>query len=287
MTVRDAIPPVQSPEPEPTALKVLAGRRPLIIGHRGYCAVAPENTLPSFKLALEAGAQLVELDYRHSRDGVPMVIHDRTLDRTTNARRKWRRRRIRVADKSADEIQSLDAGAWFDPRFAGARVPRLTEALDFICGHGGIAVLEHKSGDARTCAGLLRERNLINRVVVISFDWAYLRAFHELEPGQALGALGPPFRLADGRRRPSIRKRLTTGHLAQALKIGVQAVVWNKQLSPAAVRAAHGFGLKICVYTINRPKPARRLLDMGVDGIITNRLHPIARLLESGGLDRA
>src|SRR5438270_13634741 len=95
------------------AEKLLDQKRPLVIGHRGYCAIAPENTLPSFKLALEAGADLIELDYQHSKDGVPIVIHDRLLDRTTDARKKWRRRRIKVSRTTAAEIQTLDAGTWF------------------------------------------------------------------------------------------------------------------------------------------------------------------------------
>jgi len=161
----------------------------LLIGHRGYSGIAPENTLPSFALALQAGADLVELDYQHSKDGVPMVIHDAILDRTTDARKKWKRRRIKVSHKSAAEIQTLDAGSWFDATFAGAKVPLLSEALDFICGHGGVALIERKSGDAATLAKLLRERDLINKVVVISFNWKFLREFHELEPSQVLGAL--------------------------------------------------------------------------------------------------
>src|SRR2546423_4991809 len=95
------------------ALKLIASARPLVIGHRGYCQFAPENTLPSFKLAIEAGADLIELDFRKSKDGVLIVIHDAELDRTTNARRRWRKRRIKVEMRTALEIQSLDAGSWF------------------------------------------------------------------------------------------------------------------------------------------------------------------------------
>src|ERR1041384_3086855 len=130
-----------------SAERLLNGKHPLIIGHRGYAAKAPENTLPSFKLALEAGVDLVELDYQHSKDGVPMVFHDRFLDRTTDARKQWRRRRVRVAAKTAVEIQTLDAGAWFDEKFSGAKVPSLAEAIEFICSKGVVALIEHKSGD--------------------------------------------------------------------------------------------------------------------------------------------
>src|SRR5438477_8776377 len=90
------------------ALKLLATERPLVIGHRGYSQFAPENTLPSFKLAKAAGADLVELDYWHSKDGQLMVIHDGELDRTTDANQRWGGQHVRVASRTAAEIQSLD-----------------------------------------------------------------------------------------------------------------------------------------------------------------------------------
>src|SRR5205085_2410838 len=112
------------------ALRLLASKRPLVIGHRGYCQFAPENTLSSFQLAMAAGADLIELDYRHSKDGELMAIHDAELDRTTDARKRWKHRHIKVAGRSAAEIESLDAGSWFGVKFSGARVPLLSQALD-------------------------------------------------------------------------------------------------------------------------------------------------------------
>jgi glycerophosphoryl diester phosphodiesterase len=250
---------------------LLERERPLLIGHRGYCSLAPENTLLSFKLALDAGADLVELDYQHSKDGVPMVIHDHILDRTTDARKKWKRRRIKVSGKTAAEIQALDAGAWFDVTFAGAKVPLLGEALDFICGGGGVAVIEHKSGDANTLAKLLRERTLINKVIVISFNWKFLREFHDLEPRQILGALGPPARLSNGRRPVHVRRKLGS-RLKDIAKTGARIAVWNRRLSRREVQSAHSHGLKVWIYTVDDTRTARQLLRRGVDALITNRI---------------
>jgi glycerophosphoryl diester phosphodiesterase len=262
------------------AVKLLAGQKPLIIGHRGCCQFAPENTIPSFKLALEAGADLVELDYRHSKDGALMVIHDEELDRTTNAKERWGRKHIRVDSKTAAEIQSLDAGSWFHPKFAGAKVPLLTEALGVIQ-RGAVPLIERKAGDAQACAKLLRVKNLINRVVVISFDWKYLRAFHELEPRQVLGALGPPSLLSNGKKPSAFSKKINAARLDDLAKFGVRIVVWNRQVSADAVRLAHRRGLKVWVYTVNDPVLAKRLLDLGVDGIITNNPSLILRTLVS------
>lgn len=92
------------------AVDLVAFERALVIGHRGYNVIAPENTLPSFEMALKAGADLVELDYHHSRDGVPVVMHDFTLDRTTDATNHWHTNMIKIADKTLAEIRTLDAG---------------------------------------------------------------------------------------------------------------------------------------------------------------------------------
>ena len=258
--------------------KLLDQKRPLVIGHRGYCGVAPENTLPSFKLALEAGADLVEMDYQHSKDGVPVVIHDGMLDRTTDARKKWKRRRIRVLQTAATDIQTLDAGSWFDAKFAGAKVPLLSEALDFIRSRGGVAVIERKSGDAATLARLLREQNLINRVVVISFNWKFLRELHRLEPKVVLGALGPPARLSNGRRPTHIRRGLAP-RLGDLTKTGARLAVWNARVSKRAIQKAHRRGLRVWVYTINEARLAQKLTARGVSAIITNRVGDIINAL--------
>ncbi len=255
---------------EAPSLKLLARSSPLVIGHRGACAHAPENTLPSFRLALDAGADLVELDYHHSADSVPVVIHDATLDRTTNARKQWDGRRIAVLDKTAAEIQTLDAGSWFDRQFAGTKVPLLTEALDFICGSGGVALIERKSGDASTLARILRERELVNKVVVISFDWKFLRELHELEPSQTLGALGPPEHLPDGRAPSGGPKGLDAPWLDALVETGARVVVWSRLVPGAAVGLAHASGWKVWVYTVDSPTQARHLFKLGVDGIATN-----------------
>jgi len=256
------------------AERLLESGGPLLIGHRGYSAVAPENTLPSFQLALDAGAKLIELDYHHSRDGEPMVIHDHLLDRTTDARTKWTRRRIKVSDKTAAEIQTLDAGSWFDATFSGTKVPTLIEALDLICGHGAVAVIEHKAGDAKTLADRLRERKLVNCVVVISFNWKFLRELHALLPEQALGALGPPARLCNGR-RPLHPRRQLGSRLKELAKTGARIAVWNRRVSKRSVQAAHRRHLKVWVYTVDQTRVAKQLLKRGVDAIISNRIEAI------------
>ena len=251
------------------ALKLLANKRPLVIGHRGFSQFAPENTLASFGLAMAAAVDLVELDCHQSKDGVLLVIHDPFLDRTTDARHRWRRRRIRVHSHTAHEICSLDAGSWFGPSFRGAKVPLLAEALDFIV-KASTPLIECKAVAAVDLVNLLREKHLINRVIVQSFDWAFLRTVHALAPEQILGALGPPRLLSNGRRPAALFRRLNLPRLRELENSGARLAVWNPKVSRPVVSLAHERGLKVWVYTVNTQRRANRLLRMGVDGLITD-----------------
>jgi glycerophosphoryl diester phosphodiesterase len=250
------------------AEQLLNSRRPLVIAHRGYSAIAPENTIPAFERALAAGADLIELDYHHSRDGALVVLHDAALDRTTDATNRWPGKAIKAADRSLAELRQLQAGLWFKPPHPGVSLPTLDESLDVIQ-RDGVTLIERKAGDAAACVKLLRERNLINRVVVQAFDWDYLRDFRRQEPDQILGALGPPS-TRNGKKVEELEKFLNTAWLDEIKSFGAQAVVWNKQIDAAAVKAAHKRGLKVWVYTINDEATARLLLAAGVDGIITD-----------------
>ena len=262
---------MKAAETDAPALKLLNAKRTLVIGHRGYPQFAPENTLPSWKLALEAGADMAELDYYHTKDGQFIVIHDPTLDRTTDATNRWGGKKISVTSKTAAELETLDAGSWFDRKYAGTKLPLLTDVLDFVQGAGGVTLIERKEGDAATCVKMLREKKLINEVVVQAFDWQYLKSFHEIEPSQVLGALGPPKVLADGTHTDkNMPRKLDVKWLDLVKTTGAKAIVWDDQVTKPAVKAAHKRGLKVWVYTINNPALANQLLDMGVDGLITN-----------------
>jgi glycerophosphoryl diester phosphodiesterase len=209
-----------------------------------------------------------------------MVFHDAILDRTTDARRKWKQRRVKISQKTAAEIQTLDAGSWFDAKFTGEKVPLLSESLELICSSGGVALIERKSGDVKTLVKLLRELEMINKVVVISFDWGFLRELHELDPSLVLGALGPPARLSNGRKPLHVRRGLGSC-LKDLSKTGARIAVWNLRVSKRDVHAAHKRGLKVWVYTIDEVRLARRLVKNGVNGIITNRVEPIREVVRA------
>jgi glycerophosphoryl diester phosphodiesterase len=252
-----------SPQP---ALKAITQPRVLVIAHRGASADFPENTIPAFLGALEVGADLVELDYYHARDQVPVVFHDKTLDRTTDALQRLGREKIPIDSLTLHQLRQLDAGAWFSDRFAGTRIPTLRESLSAIQGKS-ITLIERKAGDAATCVRLLRELNLVEEVVVQSFDWQYLEGCHEQDQRLVLGALGD--------------KELTAERLSEAAAAGARVVGWNHEdLDAAAIKRAHDRGLRIWAYTVDEEPKARQLIADGIDGLITNRPKWLRTLIE-------
>lgn len=238
------------------AMKLIEARRVLIIAHRGDSSAFPENTLPAFRSAVQLGADLVELDYHHSEDGVPIVLHDKKLDRTTNAANVLGRGGVLVTDLRSADLKQLDAGRWFDARFADTRLPTLKESLRVIQA-GSVTLIERKGGDAATCVDLLRTLGLLDRVVVQSFDWDYVRDCHRLAPTLALAVLGSD--------------PLSSDKLDLAVKSGARIVGWNhERIGRKEIQSIHARGLKVWVYTVDDVTRARQLIADGIDGIITN-----------------
>jgi glycerophosphoryl diester phosphodiesterase len=242
--------------------------RPLVIAHRGYSAAAPENTLPAFQLAMEAEADLVELDYYHSKDQVLTVVHDGTLDRTTDAVRRWGTGTNRISQTLFAKMRELDASSWRGSNQPPATIPSLMEALDLIQSRS-VTLIERKAGPAEACVRLIRERREVNQVVVQSFDWQYLEDYHRLEPSQILGALGP-WKSYRGAPLSDADQVLSVRWIDEARRVGARVVVWNQKVEASAVAAAHERGMKVWVYTIDDPADMTRLLDLGIDGLITN-----------------
>lgn len=250
------------------AERLLASTRPLVIAHRGHSATTAENTLPAFQRALQSHADLVELDYHHSLDGVLTVIHDGTLDRTTDATRRWGGTNLLVSRYDWSKLRELDASSWRGAGQPPARLPTLEEALDVIQTES-VTLIERKAGGAAACVELLRRKQLVNRAVVQSFDWQYLEDYHRLEPSQVLGALGP-WGQYRGQKLSDADKALAPRWVDEARRVGARVIVWNKQVGRESVRYAHDAGLRVWVYTIDDPALMRELVGMGVDGIITN-----------------
>jgi len=163
-----------------------------------------------------------------------------------------------IDQKNWAELQSLDAGSWFGPAFAGVRVPSLEQALQTICPEC-CALIERKAGDAATTIELLRRSGALDRVVVQSFDWYFLDDCRRIAPDLALAALG--------------EKQLTEPHLDFVVGLGARVVAWDERTTTAAtIDAIHARGLKAWVWTADDPERQQELIRLGIDGIISNRV---------------
>jgi glycerophosphoryl diester phosphodiesterase len=228
-----------------------------VVGHRGASGHAPENTMAAFRRAVEMGAGFIETDLQLSRDAQVVAIHDSTLERTTNGHGQ-------VHLQSLEQIRALDAGAWFVPSppvsFSGERVPTLDEILSFSREHDVNFYLEIKSGSAwgveHAVVGAVRDANASARIVILSFDAAILDSVYRLDGTMMTGFLCE---------HPS------NDLVERAVRLGARQLAPRGDLiTPALVKKAHDAGLQVVAWTINEPEQMRRLMDAGVNGIMTD-----------------
>lgn len=238
---------------------------PLIIAHRGASGIAPENTLAAFRKAVEIGVDRIEMDLRQTADGEVVVIHDKTIVRTTNG---WGS----VRKLSLNQLRKPSAGSWFSPEFKDERIPTLGEVLELVNGKSTL-LLEIKNGSPYH-PGI--EKNIIQLVnqyqandwcIVQSFNDRILTNFRKLPDLQSdvqkLFAAFIPVAPFYGGSRFSY-KRVQRYDFAQEVNINY------KYVNPRVVRKVHEMGKKVNVWTVNEPKNLKKYIDMGVNGIITD-----------------
>ena len=246
---------------------VFSSARPLVFAHRGGSALAPENTVAAFDRALALGADGLELDVHLSRDGVVVVHHDVTLDRTTNASGP-------VASVDAADLARVDAGHHFASggaypfRGQGFGVPRLRDILRRYRDTCFIVELKVNSAElAAATIEVVRRAGAVDRVCLGSFGFRVLRAVRTLEPAIATSAAREEVRWALYRSwcRWPVSRVAYHGYQVPERRGRTRVV------SPRFIDAAHGAGLGVQVWTVDTERDARRLLQWGVDALITDR----------------
>lgn len=230
----------------------------IIVAHRGWSGRAPENTMAAFELALtEPRIHFIELDVHLSKDGVPVVIHDHTLERTTNGIG-------RVLDYTYAELSKLDAGAWFDESFRGERLPRLEDVMRLAKGRCKLAVeLKTTSGEypgiESRVIDLVRTYDLTDQVVLSSFEHESMRLAREIDPTIATGLiyLGKPTLLEE-----------------QARYVGATSLAMHhKFVTPDFAAAMIDRGFDVGVWTVDEPEALLRAAALHPDIRITTN-HP-------------
>ena len=240
---------------------------PVNVGHRGASQRYPENTLASFRAALEAGAGGLELDVHLTRDGHPVVVHDATVDRTTDGFGV-------VSGMTLDAVRRLDVGG------TGERVPTLREVLDeFPTASVNIDIKDRDlPGAEKVVVGVLREAGVADRVLVASADHRVIRRFRRASGGE--------FDTGASRREIAVFYALSLLHLERLIRpayAALQVPVRHgplRILTPRFVKAAHAVGVRVDVWTINEPGRMREVLDLGADVVMTDRPDVLAEVLE-------
>jgi glycerophosphoryl diester phosphodiesterase len=247
--------------------------------HRGYSGCYPENTLLAYNEAIAAGADVIELDVRLSEDGVALVMHDATLERTTNGCGS-------IAATKAARIKELDAGSWFDPRFAGERVPTLVEALD-CCRDRARVNIELK---VRNMTDAMMRRTIEQTALVIdecdmweqtllsSFDLPAITYAKEIRPQATVAWLDWDIESTEDRQ-------------LEVLRIGGKGwFIHPKMVTPERVALAHERGLVVTCGAGNNPanreESVQLLIDANVDTISTNFTPEVVAILIQQGFHR-
>jgi glycerophosphoryl diester phosphodiesterase len=257
---------------EPNASRHDSGDAPTVVAHRGASGYAPENTLAAVDKAHALGIDWVETDVQRTRDGELVIMHDTTLNRTTNVEELYPDRSPwKVADFTAAEIARLDAGSWYGAQFAGEHVPTFEQYLNKVEENDQKLLLELKSPalypgvenqtlKEMSNEGWLDPGHVHGKLVVQSFDAGAVRTVHELAPQVRTGFLGTP----------------DTGELAEYATYCDQINPPHTSVTADYVEAVHaqhgphGRPLQVLTWTVNDADTAREVTDEGVDGIITN-----------------
>lgn len=232
------------------------GEPAFIAAHRGDRAHAPENTMAALEAALDSDFEFVEVDVQLSSDGAPVLIHDDTVDRTTDGAGA-------VSELTLDELRALDAGSWYAPEFAGAQVPLLDEFLDALAGSRKKALVELKGHWApegiRTVLDAVYLRGVQNRVVFGSFN---------------LTTIAHLARTAPAIPRVIIKRDLPQDPVALVRYYDAIAILTTPaslENDPQVVERMHAAGLGVLLYTLNSEKRWSEALAYGVDGIVTDK----------------
>lgn len=241
-------------------------RRPLTLAHRGHSIAYPENTMAAFRAAVEAGIDAIESDVHLTADGHLVMLHDGTLDRTTNGSGP-------IIERTLEEVLTLDAWGRFGERFRGERVPTLEQLLDLAAEAGVFLVIEVKGTDhaqsvaiGDAVADRLAERGELRRHLVSSFDHGTLGALRQRYPTLEVA----PDRL------PEVGHLPPEDVVAQAQAIGAHVMqVLHTQITRELVDAHHAADIALWSWTINTPDEIAASKAMGCDGLMGDDAHAL------------
>ena len=253
---------------------------PASLAHRGASAHAPENTLEAYRLAVESGAGGLELDVHMTRDGQVVVMHDDVVDRLTDGAGP-------IREKTLKELENLDAGYYFSPdagstfpyRGSGLKIPTLQEVLQqFPNTPINLDIKEDQSGFEEAVLRIIQDNGAENRTFVASQKYRVARRFRKLSNG-AISTSSSQFEVGVFLllSRLRLERLLRPGFAALQVPTSYRGI---ELVTPRFISAAHDLGVRVDVWTIDDSEEIHRLLDLGVDVIMTNRPEVLTEVLE-------
>ena len=232
-----------------------------IIAHRGFSAIAPENTLAAFEVAIARGASSIEFDIQLSADSIPVIFHDATLDRITGVSGK-------VRDKNLSELQTLDAGKWFGDEFSGQKIPTLEEALNILKNVDKFLYFDVKPhcewSDSAVAdfVKTLQDAGIPEKCVITSFNDGFLEQVRQICDDLAIGHIVANLEVYKSQLAQAVAK---SDNLISSL---YRVLLEN----PGLIAESRSQGVDIVAWTVDDREDMQKLLDLGVTRIVTNCL---------------
>ena len=237
---------------------------PMILGHRGASALAPENTLAAFSRAISDGADGIEFDVRLSRDGMAVVIHDASLKRTGLIDRP-------VGELTASKLREVDVGSWFAESFSGERLPTLAQVVELFSANDGLLYVEMKcepdEGEALAAevVRLTRNSEMVDRVVVESFDHSAIAAIKRIDSRIRTAALF----------EPKLTRPISTIRPLKMVDVAVavaadEVALHHTLAAERVVKRARQAGLEVVIWTVEDPDWIKRARALGIKALISN-----------------
>lgn len=249
------------------------------IAHRGFSGKYPENTLLAFEKAIELGVDMIELDITLSKDKIPVVIHDDTLERTTNGKGK-------ILNTLFSELKKLEAGSWMNSKYLGEKIPSLEEVLALIKKSKLLLNIEIKSSAfekklSDSCIevqtlGLIQKYKLMNRIVISSFEPNVLSRLRELSAKIKLAYLVEP-----GFKKSKVDP-ISFVNKIQAVSLNMH----KSQVRSDIFKKAKENKIPIFIYTVNTRMEMQRMIELGVEGVFTNYPDRLKKLLNNSFDDK-
>ncbi|MGB9594666.1 MAG: glycerophosphodiester phosphodiesterase [Candidatus Poribacteria bacterium] len=247
------------------------GKKPLVIGHRGNSGNAPANTIEAIRQAIDIGVDMIEIDVRLTKDRVPILIHNDTVDETTDGKGL-------VSEMSFDQIRKLDAGSWKDKKYKGEKIPTLMEVLDYTKGKVYLSIDLKEESAIPEIVKAIHDADMVDGVVICGCAEPQAKAIWQLN--ENLSVLLNTDSELDRLAKMDDKTEFIKEYIRRACKERFSVLnVSYKFVTDELIYKAHLRGLSVWTWTVDKEEDIKQLIEMGVDGIYSNYPERVIKVL--------